>query len=89
MLKVKQNKAKLSYQDDIEKAWGFIDEKCASIAEAHGKSYWRVQYALHMGHRQLSRKVHNKTNEWNAYLWKKRQEGSAGTSVVMVCKDRH
>lgn len=54
LLKVRWRKAQLTYQQDIDKAWDLIDEWCASIAETHSKSFQHVQYALHMGRRQLT-----------------------------------
>jgi hypothetical protein len=72
LLGIRQKKARNAYQEDLNKAWDLIDKQCASIAETHGKSLRRVQFALHTGQRQLTRQVRN-TSSWNAYLWKTNQ----------------
>src|SRR5262245_34210461 len=76
MLKTRQKQSRTEFQAAIDNAWAEIDEMTANIAEKHHKSFRTVQFALHMGRRQLTKHYRNKINSWNAYLWKSSQQNT-------------
>lgn len=60
-----------AYTNGLVKAMEHIDETAAELAGSHNKSYRKVETDLRMARRL---KTHTRTNAWNAFCWKKRQE---------------
>jgi len=58
----------------LDSAWNQIDEATKTIASAHHKSIRRVQNELYIGRGTL-RSRRSKPNVWNAFCWKKNQDG--------------
>jgi|SRR5580693_8678026 hypothetical protein len=72
-LTARQREAATRYKKDVEDVWTKIDEATEDLAVNHHKSLRRVQSELHMG-RLITRTKRQKTNLWNAFCWKKRQD---------------
>ncbi|KAG1719914.1 hypothetical protein EDB19DRAFT_1836334 [Suillus lakei] len=52
-----------------------VDDTAVKLAADHKKSIHRVQNNLHMGHSLLQSK-HLKVSAWNAFIWRKHQDGN-------------
>jgi|ERR1700722_2091845 len=68
-LRLARKSARKRYKEALEDAWKQIDQTISQISVAHHKSYQAVQMALHMGRRQLTKQIQNKTSHWNAFQW--------------------
>lgn len=77
-LRARRRHAALAYRQAMDETWRKVEEDAENIAVTHRKSVRRVQRELHMG-AQLTQKMRNKTNAWNAFCWKKAQEQEPGT----------
>jgi hypothetical protein len=68
-LRLARKQGRKKYDDALEDAWKQINETIVRISRDHSKSYDAVQFALHMGRRQLTKQTRNRTSEWNAFQW--------------------
>ncbi|KAG1884169.1 hypothetical protein F4604DRAFT_1575016 [Suillus subluteus] len=80
------------FKTDLHSAWTEIDEAVKSITSSHHKSFRHVQNVLCMGHGMLRYQC-SKLNAWNAFCWKKRNEGkengATGKAVLQeLVKDK-
>ena len=72
-LTVARREAVAKYQQDLQSAFGVIEQEIKTIANTHAKSMRRVRSDLHMAP-QTSMNSHSKKSAWNAFCWKKSQE---------------
>ena len=76
----RRRQAAQNYQNDLGEAWKKIDEVVETLAATHHKSVRRVQSDIHMGS-MITKRVHKKSNAWNAFCWKKSQNKENGNSL--------
>ncbi|KAG1722922.1 uncharacterized protein EDB91DRAFT_1240165 [Suillus paluster] len=70
----RRREARSRFKQALDDAWQAVDDTAVKIAADHKKSIRRVQNDLHMGQSLLQSK-HSKVSAWNAFIWKKRQDG--------------
>ncbi|KDQ48931.1 hypothetical protein JAAARDRAFT_144191 [Jaapia argillacea MUCL 33604] len=79
ILKIRRKTTAMSYQEDLDNAWGEIERMKDQLAMKYSKSRLRVGMDLHGGRGSLTKGRRNKTSAWNAFVWKMRQ--NAGESA--------
>ena len=74
------------YRTDLEDAWTKMRGITEDLAVNHHKSIRRVQTELNMSC-GIARFKHKKTNAWNAFCWKKRQdkENNSDSTLPLRC----
>lgn len=75
----RRREARGRFKQALDDAWQAVDDTAVKISVDHKKSIRRVLNDLHMGH-SLLRSKHSKVSAWNAFIWKKRQDGDKETS---------
>ncbi|KDQ49652.1 hypothetical protein JAAARDRAFT_143106 [Jaapia argillacea MUCL 33604] len=79
VLKIRRKTTAMSYQEELDNAWGEIEAIKDRLAAKYSKSRARVGMDIHGGRGSLSKGRRNKTSAWNAFVWKMRQ--TAGESA--------
>ncbi|KAF8344861.1 hypothetical protein F5887DRAFT_841822, partial [Amanita rubescens] len=89
VLRATRQHASENYQKAIREISSIIEEKIATVAQAHRKNVKRVRANVHMAP-QVSLKRHSRQNSWNAFTWmqaKKEKENIGTENVRKTGKD--
>ncbi|KAF8308460.1 hypothetical protein F5887DRAFT_1092559 [Amanita rubescens] len=80
VLRATRQHASENYQKAIHEISSIIEEKIATVAQAHRKNVKRVRANVHMAP-QVSLKRHSRQNSWNAFTWMqaKKEKENIGT----------
>jgi hypothetical protein len=86
-VKARRQAAARLYRTDLEDAWTKMQGVTEDLAANHHKSIRRVQTELNLSC-GVARFTRKKTNAWNAFCWKKRQdkENNSDGKLPVQCR---